>query len=75
MKLIPFVSTHLRLLVEVDHCTVGKIYHIEEWLPVHYIIHYRIRDDRGVVREWYSYGDDIEVEDAAFEVNLQKILK
>lgn len=77
MELIPNVSTYLRVLIDtIDDCTFGKVYFIEEWiLKDNDEIYYQITDDVGNIRHWYYYEHDVEVEDASFEVNLQKILE
>lgn len=77
MKLIPFQSTHLRLLVDsIKGFTVGRVYSIEEWEEGSQgSIYFQIRNDNGEVSIWYYFEYDPEVEDASFEVNLQNILK
>lgn len=76
MNLIPNVSTHLRLLVDnIEDCTVNRIYCIEKWeKDFRGITWYRLRSDSGKVLNWFYYKDDIEVEDASYEANLQNIL-
>ena len=75
MKLIPFQSTHLRLLVNsVKSFTVGKVYSIEEWKEGSQgSIYFQIRDDNGEVSIWYYFEYDPEVQDVSYETNLQKI--
>ena len=76
MNLTPFVSTHLRLLVNnIEDCTVGEVYCIEKWRTSHNgVTYYQIKDDTRCLREWYHYENDPEVEDASYEANLQNIL-
>ena len=75
MKLIPYVSTHLRVLLEISDFTVGGVYRIIGWEEDdEYGTVYTIKDDRGMQR-WWSYDEkDSYIEDASFEENLKNIL-
>lgn len=75
MKLIPFVSTHVKLLIKSRSYSAGKIYPIVKWYSVSGHNHYEFIDDLGAIRQWFCWDDDPGVEDASFEGNLEKILE
>ena len=68
-KLTPGVSTHFRWIgLTGNVMTTGKIYRILKWREKDY----HFIDDRGGESVWLGQN---KVEDASYEINLEKILE